>query len=194
MKTTIRTLLLVLVALVAMANPAAARDHDDIVLTFPQLDESTRFSNDWGDPRSEDRSHKGNDLLGTQGAPVVAAADGFVERMANGPRSGYYIVLRHADDWTTWYMHLDNDVPGTDNGRGGADTAFAAGLEVGDVVRAGQVIGYVGDSGNAEGSTHHTHFELHRNGRAINPYPYLMAAWERWQLELQILRGEVPFL
>ena len=83
-------------------------------------------------------------------------------------------MIDHADDYSTWYMHLDNDDPGTNNGRGGAAAAFAEGLEVGDYVAAGQVIGYVGNSGNAEGTHHHTHFELRLDNRPIDPYPYLV--------------------
>ena len=79
-------------------------------------------------------------------------------------------------------MHLNNDTPGTDNGRADRAETYAAGLGLGDFVTAGQLIGYVGDSGNAEGSGSHTHFELHVNGKAIDPYPFLEAAYERASL------------
>ena len=76
----------------------------------------------------------------TEESVVVAVADGFVEAMEDGRRSGYYVRLRHADGWVTWYIHLNNDTPGTDDGAGGPEAAFAPGLEVGDFVAAGDVI------------------------------------------------------
>lgn len=178
---------------VGTAVPAAAADDrpDDFVfLSFIHDDLRADFSNDWGAGRSGGRSHKGNDVFSPKGTPVLAAADGFVERLGNGPRSGYYIKLRHADGYDTWYMHLDNDTPGTDDGRGGVEAAYAPGLAEGDFVKAGQVIGYVGDSGNAEWTTPHTHFELHREGRAINPHSHLDGAMQRW-LRVESLAGDV---
>ena len=66
------------------------------------------------------------------------------------------------------YLHLNNDDPGTDNGRADWSLTLVQGLEVGSHVEAGQHIGYVGDSGNAEWTGSHTHFELaHDGGRSI---------------------------
>lgn len=185
------SLLVAFVTFALTAPPAQATD--ELHIRFPQLDEQTEFVDSWGEGRSGGRRHRGVDLMGAKMAPVVAVLDGVVETMRKGGISGYYIRIEHGDDISSWYMHLNNDSPGTDNGRGGSEFAFADGLAVGDPVEAGQVIGFVGDSGNAEGSGSHTHFELHIDGRAVNPYPYLRDAWERWLLELAIERGETDF-
>ena len=179
-------------AMVALTDPMAGAAND-LYVRFPQLDEQTEFVNSWGVARSDDRSHQGVDLMGSKMTPVVAVLDGEIEIMGEGDRSGYHIKIDHGDGTSSWYMHLNNDTPGTDDGLGGPELAFAEGLGVGDAVGAGQVIGYVGDSGNAEWGGAHTHFELHIRGRAVNPYPYLRDAWERWALELAIERGETDF-
>jgi murein DD-endopeptidase MepM/ murein hydrolase activator NlpD len=190
-----RTRALVLAAGLTAALFAVPADADEgeFTLVFPQPSEDSEFVDSWGNARSGGRRHQGTDILAPQMTPIVAAADGVVERFGNGPRSGYYIVIKHRDGYETWYMHMNNDTPGTDDRRGAPGFTYAAGLAEGDPVEAGQLIGYVGDSGNAEWTTHHTHFELHLDGRAINPYRLLTEAWERWQLELQIEREEVPF-
>ncbi len=185
-------ILAVALVMVTVASPPATAS-DDLLIRFPQLDEQTEFVNSWGYSRSGGRSHQGADLMGTKMEPVVAVLDGVVTTMRKGGISGYFIVIEHEDGVTSWYMHLNNDTPGTDDRRGGPDNAFAEGLAVGDSVEAGQIIGYVGDSGNAEWSGAHTHFELHIGGRAVNPYPYLIDAWDRWILELAIERGETDF-
>ena len=190
---TLRAFFLVVVLSAAVFAVPADADDGEFTIVFPQPSEATEFSNTWGNDRSGGRSHQGTDILGPQMAPVVAAADGVIEKFGYGPRSGYYIVISHQDGYETWYMHLNNDTPGTDDGLGAPEYTFMVGLAVGDRVVAGQQLGFAGDSGNAEGTTHHTHFELHHNGRIINPYRYLQAAWERWQLELQVEREEVPF-
>ena len=180
------------IAAVALVIPSAEAVND-FYLRFPQFDEQTEFVNSWGVSRPDDRTHQGADLMGTKMAPVVAVLDGVVETMRKGDRAGYYVKLDHGEGTSSWYMHLNNDTPGTDDGRGGPENAFAEGLQVGDSVEAGQLIGYVGDSGNAEWGGAHTHFEFHIRGRAVNPYPYLRDAWERWQLELAIERGETEY-
>jgi murein DD-endopeptidase MepM/ murein hydrolase activator NlpD len=172
----------------ASAAETADNPPDDFVMTrFLHDDAIDGFSDTWGASRSGGRRHQGTDVIAPKGTPVLAVADGFVEAMEDGRRSGFYVRLRHADNWVTWYIHLNNDTPGTDDGAGGPAAAFAPGLEVGDFVQAGDVIGYTGDSGNAESRVAHTHFELQHNDRYRNPYPYLRAAWDRQLREQELI-------
>lgn len=163
---------------------------DLVVIDFPIGDVTTRFRNDWRDRRSGGRRHEGTDIYADKGTPIVAVADGFIRSMHAGGKGGYMLRIEHADDWETWFMHLDNDRPGTDDGGGGESAAFATGLEIGDFVEAGQVVAFVGDSGNAESGDPHVHFELHHLGRKVNPYPQLITAWERYQSSL-VVAGEI---
>jgi peptidoglycan LD-endopeptidase LytH len=187
----IPVLLFALVASTIVTTPTPALADDDFKLVyFPQEDVTSRFGNDWGDARSGGRRHKGTDVFGAKHSAVVAVADGFVTTIGESDRAGYYVRIEHQDGWESWYMHLNNDTLDTDDGAGGPDVAFAPGLEEGMFVAAGTVIGYVGDSGNAEGSSSHTHFELHDGTRAVNPYPYLDDAHARW-VRVMELRDEV---
>lgn len=157
-------------------------------LFFPQDPETTWFLDTFGARRGGGHVHIGVDLHAPKGSPVYAIAPGVVTRVAISGRAGAYVVIDHGPGWSSWYMHLDTDDPGTDNGRGRFDTAFATGIESGAFVNAGELIGFVGDSGNAEHTEPHTHFELHRNGRAIDPYPMLVQAQERALLGLHAQR------
>jgi murein DD-endopeptidase MepM/ murein hydrolase activator NlpD len=164
----------------AVAAPAAYADEGFKFTYFPHEGLDSHFSNDWGNPRDGgERTHKGTDIFSPKLTHVVAVADGFVTFVGSSKRPGNQVRIRHANGWETWYFHLNNDSPGTDDNRGGREHAFAPGIEEGMFVTAGTVIGYVGDSGNAEPTAPHTHFELHRGGKAINPYPYLRVAWKR---------------
>ncbi len=168
-------------ASVLVASPAPASATSDVSLTcFPHAPTGElRFDDTWGAARSGGRGHKGTDVMSPKGLEVLAVADGVVAGLKNGSSSGYYVRLLHEGGWESWYMHLNNDTAGTDDGRGGEAAAYAPGLSIGDRVRAGEVIAYVGDSGNAEWAGSHTHFELHIDGRAVNPYPYLVDVKER---------------
>lgn len=180
----------VIAATLLIPTAAAEAAEDEFKLAkFPHADVSSSFSNDWGNARSGGRRHQGTDIFGAKGSEVVAVASGTIVAMTESHRAGYYIRIEHVDGWESWYMHLNNDTPLTDDGNGGPETAFAEGLNVGTFVRAGTVIGYVGDSGNAEPGSPHTHFELH-NGRAINPYSYLSDVHDRW-LRLMDLADEL---
>lgn len=116
----------------------------------------SRFINGWGFARSGGRSHAGIDLFAPMGTPVYAPASGWVD-IATGSLGGHQFRLTDANG-TLWFgSHLSKF------GKSGQ-------------VRAGDVIGYVGDSGNARGSSPHLHFEVHPSGQAVNPYPFLRAA------------------
>lgn len=121
------------------------------------------------------RLHAGNDLFGTHLQPIVAAASGTITRLsADDGISGYRIGITHDDGWSTLYIHLNNDTAGTDDGSG---VGIRQDLRVGDRVEAGELIGWNGDSGNAEGTIHHLHFELHDPaGTPVDPEASLDAA------------------
>jgi len=87
------------------------------------------------------------------------------------------VVLEDAEGYTYDYIHLNNDTPGTDDGHGGRQYAIAPDIQRGARVVKGQVVGWVGDSGNAESTLPHLHFEIHiPEGAAIDPYESLLAA------------------
>ena len=178
----LRLTLLSLLVLVATLTPAASAMAEEMVedtFVFPQDVLVTQFTDSWGDARSQGRSHRGTDLMAPKGTPVYAIADGLVTIVKSGDRAGRWVAVLHDDGWESWYMHMNNDNPGTDDGDAEWSLTIAPGVSEGERVMAGELLGWVGDSGNAEPSSAHTHFELHRNGLALNPYPYLVDAYER---------------
>jgi murein DD-endopeptidase MepM/ murein hydrolase activator NlpD len=157
--------------------PASMIRWDLLEIVFPIVGK-TRFSNDWQAPRADHRKHAGNDLLAKKMSPVVAIADGEVVWVRAKKGSGCcYLSIRHESQGISFesrYVHLNNDTPGTDDGRG---IGIAKGIKKGSKVLAGQLIGWVGDSGNAESTSPHLHFELRDEyHRPVNPYPILARA------------------
>lgn len=137
------------------------------------------YSDTFGAPRSGGRSHEGQDLMAARHTPLVAAADGTVTSLtwSNNGLSGNSLTIADADGWRYVYIHLNNDSPGTDDGSNVYDRAFADGIARGQKVKAGEVVGYVGDSGNAESTSPHVHFELRRpDGSVANAYSSLRGA------------------
>jgi murein DD-endopeptidase MepM/ murein hydrolase activator NlpD len=161
-----------------LAVPASAAV-DPSEFKFPQETDKTQFFSSFGQPRSGGRWHRGNDLMAPKMTEVYAIAPGVVKWARTASLGGRYIAIDHGDGWESYYMHLNNDIPGTDSGRADWSYTLAPGVFEGAQVEAGQLIGWVGDSGNAEWTGPHTHFELHHNGRAIDPYPYLLPAMIR---------------
>ena len=123
------------------------------------------------------RRHAGVDISAPKMTPVVAVRDGTVTAIHSDPADCCSVALTHDDGWSSFYLHLNNDLDGSDDGDG---VGIRPDLLVGTRVVAGEVIGWVGDSGNAEPTTPHLHFELHmRNGVAIDPLASLRWAFRR---------------
>ncbi len=114
------------------------------------------FADTWGAPRSGGRRHQGVDMIGQRGIPVLAVVDGIAEAKTNA-LGGTTAWLTGVDGHKYYYAHLD-------------------GYAQLGAVKAGTPIGFLGQSGNAQFSIPHLHFEVHPGGgAAVNPYPTVAA-------------------
>jgi len=119
------------------------------------------------DARSEGRVHDAIDIMATAGTPVLAVADGTVEKLFDSKRGGLTIYqFEPSGRYAYYYAHLER---------------YADGLAEKQPIKRGQVIGYVGSTGNADPAAPHLHFAIFRlgperrwwEGQALNPYPVL---------------------
>ena len=175
-------LLIVAVALAALFVAAAGAAHAEVTpngtayhpLTFP-VRETVHYSDDFGGVRQ----HPGNDLMGVKLDHELAANDGTITfaRDDSSGHSGNMLILTGTDGWKYWYIHINNDTPGTDDGANPAKWRFGPGIAEGVHVKRGQFIAYMGDSGEAETTDPHLHFELHEpDDTVIDPYTSLRLA------------------
>ncbi len=158
-----RLLILILTGLL-LATPMAVAAPLPPFTLFPVVG-GAHYTDDFGKNRGAG-THQGNDLLAPCGMPTVAVVAGTVS-LDYGSRSGYMLTLKGRDSWYR-YIHMD--------GRNGAKSAFAAGLRDGSRVRVGQIIAYVGNTGDAAGGACHLHFELHHGTRTVSPFSWLQRA------------------
>ena len=138
-----------------------------------------QYTNDWGAPRSLG-PHEGNDIMAPRRALAVATEAGKVKFWTHSASAGCMLYLYGKSGTTYLYIHLNNDLTNGNDNRGKcvAGTSYAPSLKDGQKVQAGQLLGFVGDSGNANGVATHLHFEVHPNdGGAVNPYKYLNRAY-----------------
>lgn len=98
------------------------------------------------------RQHKGIDFSAPIGTPIMAAGKGKVLKASYSKSFGYRVLLEHHDGYRTLYAHLKG---------------FAKGIKSGATVKQGQIIGYLGNTGLS--TSRHLHYEVHKNGQAINP-------------------------
>lgn len=180
--------------LLATAIPAGALEpyQQTLDITFPTV-ASAVFGMHFDAPRSGGRVHKATDVMAPKHSPAYAVTDGTICYI-NGigepmPSWGYSFTLCGDDGRKYKYLHMNNDTPGTDDGNGGAELAYAPGIVRGVRVARGQHVGWVGDSGNAENSGSHIHFEI-EDPAVTDPYgddhidPY-------YSLTAAIARGDV---
>ncbi|MGD0274223.1 MAG: M23 family metallopeptidase [Gaiellaceae bacterium] len=174
-----KTALAATLAALSLAAPLSSGGATRAVprLVFPVVG-PVSYINDFGAPRGR-LPHQGNDLMGTKKSIVVAVEAGTVTFWTHSASAGCMLYLHGRSGTMYEYIHLNNDLTmkNDNKGRCVAGTAYAKGLRNGARVEAGQPVGYLGDSGDANGIASHLHFEVHpRGGSAVSPYPYLRRA------------------
>lgn len=111
----------------------------------------------WGAARSQGRSHEGIDIFAPRGTPIQSTTQGIVSKVGKNTLGGRVVVVVGPGGAGHYYAHLED----------------YADISPNDWVDAGDIIGYVGDSGNAKGTPPHVHYGIYINGSAVNPYPLL---------------------
>jgi murein DD-endopeptidase MepM/ murein hydrolase activator NlpD len=119
---------------------------------------ASHLQNTWGYARDGGRHHKGIDIFAPRNTPVRSVTAGIIDFKGMKGLGGQVVTVTGPGGYRFYYAHLED-----------------FGLqEVGDWVEPGEVIGYVGNSGNAAISSTHLHYGIYEpSGRAVNPYPYL---------------------
>jgi murein DD-endopeptidase MepM/ murein hydrolase activator NlpD len=117
-----------------------------------------QIADTWQAPRGTDRRHQGQDIFAPKGTPILSATSGYVYKIGDNSLGGQTVSVIGAGGRVYYYAHLD---------------AYAPNLEVGDPVTTRTVLGYVGTTGNAQGTPPHLHFGIYTTSGAINPLPLL---------------------
>ncbi|WP_441374461.1 M23 family metallopeptidase [Acinetobacter lwoffii] len=119
-----------------------------------------QINDTWGAARSAGRKHEGTDIFAKRGTPVFSATQGIVRRIGTNNLGGKIIWVTGPSMSQHYYAHLDG---------------YAEHIQEGDWVEAGEVIAYVGNTGNAKNTPPHLHYGIYLGGQgATNPYPYLV--------------------
>ncbi|WP_024889268.1 M23 family metallopeptidase [Luteimonas huabeiensis] len=151
----------------ATAPSAASTDATAALLVPVQGVGREALHDTFSDARGAGRPHDAIDIMAPAGTPVLAVADGHVEKLFDSERGGLTLYqFEPGGRYAYYYAHLQGYAPGIEEGR---------------ALRRGETIGYVGSTGNADPAAPHLHFAIFRlgperrwwEGEAINPYPYL---------------------
>jgi murein DD-endopeptidase MepM/ murein hydrolase activator NlpD len=131
----------------------------DSKIAMPLQDVSKKaIANTWHAPRGTGRLHEGQDIFAPRGTPILSATNGFVYKIGENNLGGQTVSVIGSGGRVYYYAHLDS---------------YAPGLNVGDPVSTRTVLGYVGTTGNAQGTPPHLHFGVYTFNGAINPLPLL---------------------
>lgn len=150
----------------SQAGPGAAAAPSGLLLPVQGI-AAAQLQDTFTDARSQGRVHDAIDILAAEGTPVLAVADGTIEKLFDSERGGLTVYqFEPGGTYCYYYAHLQR---------------YADGLAEKQAVKRGDVIGYVGHTGNASPDAPHLHFEIHRlgpekqwwKGESLNPYPVL---------------------
>lgn len=150
----------------APAYSAPATDAVQLLIPVAGVSAS-QLDDSFAEDRGSNRRHNALDILAARGTPVLAVADGTVAKLFNSKPGGLTVYqFDSSEKFAYYYAHLDR---------------YAAGITTGSVLKQGDLVGYVGTSGNANPATPHLHFAIFElgpekqwwKGRPINPYPLL---------------------
>jgi len=128
-----------------------------LAMPLPEITKR-QIADTWHAPRGTGRLHEGQDIFAPKGTPILSATNGYVYNIGENNLGGQTVSVIGAGGRVYYYAHLD---------------AYAPGLAVGDRVNTRTVLGYVGTTGNAQGTPPHLHFGIYTSTGAINPLPLL---------------------
>ena len=130
-------------------------------IKMPVQDVAKRgIADTWGAPRSGGRTHEGQDIFAPKGTKVLSATNGYIYKIGENNLGGQTVSVISSGGRIYYYAHLDS---------------YAPGIKVGDPVNTRSVLGFVGTTGNAQGTPPHLHFGIYTFGlgNAINPLPMI---------------------
>jgi Peptidase family M23 len=178
-RTTARGFLFLVAAIGLVSGAALALAANKVPehIIFPVVGR-VQYTDDFGAPRPGG-PHQGNDIVAAKKSPAVAAEGGKVKYWTTSRSAGCMLYVYGESGTNYYYIHLNNDVTMKNDNRGKCVKGTAYAVANGAKVAAGQQIGYVGDSGDADGAHAHLHFEVHPGaGKAVSPFPYLQKAYK----------------
>lgn len=161
MNTTLRMFILASVTVITSSYSASTTPSKTNALAFPVSGKKSNIGSYWGDERDGGRrKHEGIDIFANKGTPVVAISDGKIIAVDNSGIGGKTVYLQPDDrSWYAYYAHLDQQH-----------------VVYGQTVKKGQIIGTVGNTGNAATTPPHLHFGIYTDNGAVDPLPYVKNA------------------
>lgn len=135
-----------------------------------------QFGDSFGYPRllgtGQQHWHEGCDVMSPMGTPLVAAEDGIVTKVGENSLGGLSLKITGTSGYWHYYAHL---------------SGFAPGLTQGQTIKAGTLVGNVGNTGDAAGGPTHLHYEIHQpDGKVLDSFGLLLTAWQARQEQLQL--------
>ena len=132
----------------------------------------------WGDARSGGRTHEGIDIFAVRGAIIATPTEAVVTKITNQGLGGVQVWTANPGNESFYYAHLSSVFPK---------------LEVGDILDSGDIIGFVGNTGNASGASPHLHLGIYTDTGPINPYERIDSEFSKKQ-RIKILTNYLEYL